>query len=94
MSFYDNLNSDQMTSFYSLVNFLQRLRVIGHLEAHTVQASNYSEPFGAGDVWDFATTELYAIEKDGYTPDKSNIDMIEKIEAVFGGRTGVKLRGT
>lgn len=94
MSFYDNLSMDKVYAFYALIKLLEKLRAIGHLEAHTVQATNYSEPFGAGDVWDFATMELYAIMKDGYDASKHRVELEEKLERMFGGKVSIKLRST
>lgn len=94
MSFYDNLSMDKVYSFYALMKLLEKLRAIGHLNAHTVQATNYSEPFGSEDVWDFATMEMYAIVKDSYDPSNKRIELEEKFNRMFGGKTTIKLRGT
>ena len=91
--FYDNLTADQVTSTYGLFNFLMRLRVIGHLAAHTEQAD-----IGGGDIFgdyvlhDF-TGANYSIVKDGYSSSKKVIESIEIMEKLFGRLHDKQLRG-
>jgi hypothetical protein len=93
MNFYDKLNDEQVTTTYGLFKFLERLRVIGKVVAHTEQASdNYSEPFGENDVWNFATDRQFRIVKDRYEA-TSQINDEEMLEQLFG-RVSIALRGT
>ncbi len=82
-NFYTKLTTEQVVTVYGLFNFLKRLRVIGHLEAHTVQQMPPIEILGQYDVIDMTGAD-YAIIKDGYSSDKSRIQGDELLEGIFG----------
>lgn len=74
---------EQVASTYTLINFLKRLRIIGHLEAHTEQDDNVVYQMGAYDLVDM-TDANYKIVKDGYTSSRQSIWQEELLEKLFG----------
>jgi len=71
MNYYSNLTADQVSSFYGLLKFLQRLRIIGHLDVMTrsfVDTSNKN----------------YTLIKFSYSNDKTRISQEELLENIFG----------
>jgi len=92
--FYSKLTADQVAVTYTLFRFLERLRVIGHLRAHTEQAEvDGGDIFGDYELHDF-TGANYSIVKDEYTSKKGYIDAIIALERIFGRITVQQLRGT
>lgn len=85
---------DQVSATYNLFKFLKRLRVIGHLEAHTEPAAEQS-----GDIFgDYVMCDMtgadYSIVKDWYDPSRGRIDQDELLEKLFGRIKEPKLRST
>jgi len=93
VSSYSKLTANQVTATYSLFKFLERLRVIGHLEAHTEKAvEEGGDIFGEYIIHDFTGAD-YSIVKDYYSSDKRHILKTELLERMFG-RLKQSLRGT
>jgi hypothetical protein len=84
VTFYSKLTADQVSSTYQLFKMLQRLRVIGHLSAHTEKAvEDGGDVFGDYTIHDFTGAD-YSVVKDGYSSDKTKICQEELLEKVFG----------
>lgn len=80
--FYSNLSQNQVTSTYTLFKFLERLRVIGHIQAHTEQMTS---GFLIGNFELHALTHCsYAIVKDGYESDNRYMEVLLEFEELFG----------
>ena len=92
--FYSKLNMDQVAATYVLFRFLERLKIIGHISAHTEQAEvDSGDIFGQYELHDLTGAD-YSIVKDGYTTDKRHIDAISELERIFGRLAAPQLRGT
>lgn len=92
--FYTKLTTDQVAATYTLFRFLERLRIIGHLRAHTEQAEvDSGDIFGDYELHDFTGAD-YSIVKDEYTSEKGHMDAIVALERVFGRIKTKQLRGT
>ena len=92
--FYSKLTMDQVAATYTLFRFLERLKIIGHLKAHTEQAeSDSGDIIGDYYIHDFTGAD-YSIIKDSYNPEKRHIDMIVELERLFGRLKVQQLRGT
>ena len=93
--YYSKLTVDQVAATYTLFRFLERLKIIGHITAHTEQASfdTLSDPYSQLDIYDFTGAD-YSIVKDGYSKDKRHIDAISELERLFGRLAAKQLRGT
>lgn len=90
--FYDKLTAEQVTTFYNIVKFLRRLRVIGTFHTKTVQATSEIDVLGIYDIIDM-TDAIYGIKKVGYDKTKGLMDSEELLEKMFG-RINTPLRGT
>lgn len=85
---------DQCAKFYTLVQFLRRLRVIGNLAAHTEHSGIEDvQALGSFDLIDM-TGANYAIVKDGYSSSRILIDQEELLESIFGRIRGPTYRGS
>lgn len=95
MGFYERLTMEQVSKAYQLMTFLKRLRVIGHLEAHTESAQSLSR-LELDDVYCLIDMQGrdYSIVKDGYSHERQSIDQIELLEQIFGRIETVRYRGT
>ena len=91
--FYSRLTMDQVSATYKLIRFLERLKVIGHLSAHTEKESSNSWALGNYDLHDLTGAD-YAIVKDGYSHGKNHIDEIIELEHIFGRLKAQPVRGT
>jgi hypothetical protein len=92
--FYTKLTMDQVAATYTLFRFLERLKIIGHLKAHTEQVVRDTvDIFGYYDMSGYTGRE-YSIVKDGYTADKGHIDAIVEFERAFGRIKAPQHRGT
>lgn len=93
MSYYRNLTVEQVTSFYALIKFLRRLKVIGVLEARTIET--HPDIIKISDEYDLIdmTNAHYGIVKEGYSPNRIPMLQEELLEKLFG-RLSNKLRGS
>lgn len=90
---YSRLTADQVTSTYTLFRVLERLRVSGHMEAHTEKTSYGLDTVGEWDIIDMTGAD-YCIIKDRYSSDKVYINVVEEFEKLFGRFRDQQLRGT
>lgn len=96
---YSKLSADEVTSVYHLIRFLERLRIIGYLSAHTesnqIMECNLDVDSGGHEVLYIADSPSYTLVKDGYDPVKGvHIASIEMLEKVFGRLKIVSLKET
>lgn len=93
--FYSKLTADKVAATYTLFRFLERLKIIGHIKAHTEQTEvDSGDIFGDYELHDFTGAD-YSIVKDEYSPDKGYIDAIAELERIFGRLDKARqLRGT
>jgi hypothetical protein len=81
--FFTELTNDEVTSTYALFRFLEKLKVIGHLMAHTEQLDKENgDIFGRYLLYDFTEGD-YSIIKDGYTSQPRSPDAMEQIEQIL-----------
>ncbi len=79
---FDNLNMQQVSSFYTLLKVLRRLRVIGLLHVQTESMSSYAEFYDLdhGDE----LSRNYKLVYYGYDPSwKGRQSLEERLDQVF-----------
>jgi len=81
--FYDKLTMEEVAKFYKLLNFLRRLRIIGHLEAHTEQVENVVYEMEAYTLVDM-TDANYRVVKDSYSSSRERISAEDLLEKLYG----------
>lgn len=83
MSFYNKLTADQVNAVHNLINFLERLRIIGHLSTTTYQTYEALNIIGEMEPAPWGDTN-YGLVKNNYNPDKTKILEQELLERIFG----------
>ncbi len=91
---YLKLTADQVRVVYNLFRFLERLKITGHVEAHTERAwYNHGDVFDNYQLHDFTDAD-YSIIKDGYNSSQGYMDALEQLERVFVNMRSANSRGT
>lgn len=78
---FDEISLEKIASFYQLMNFLKRLRTIGHLETTTVRSRTWTtDPYWSADSFtlDEFFEHKYSIIKEHYINDKNNFSSFKK----------------